>query len=66
VFKNIVCDVGLKEEIIFVGRSIFRPCVNFINTLRLIFLQTLFWQLFSSYIYAEKAAEMMFVQNIRT
>jgi len=30
------------------------------------FVQTSFWQLFSSYMYVEKAAEMMFVQKIRT
>jgi len=28
------------------------------------FVRSLFWQLFSSYMYVEKAAEMMFVQKI--
>jgi hypothetical protein len=34
------------------------PVVNFINILRTdFFVPTLFWQLFSSYMYVEKAAE---------
>jgi len=41
--------------------------VNFIYILRTnFFIQTLFRQLFSSYMYLEKAAEMTFVQKICT
>jgi len=32
---------------------------------RTFFVRTLFWQLFSSYIYVVKAAEMMFIRKIR-
>jgi len=45
--------------------AIFHPGVNFINILQnKFFVQTSFWQLFSSYMYVEKAAETTLVWKI--
>jgi hypothetical protein len=49
-------ETELREKIC----SQFHQCYT-----RKFFVQTLFWQLFSSYMYVVKAAKAMFVRNFR-
>ncbi len=47
------------------NNNVTKPVINFTNILHTnFFVQTLFWQLFCSYMYVEKAAETTFVQKI--
>jgi len=61
-------DVGLAYQTSWRRYSLFNATRRQFHQhyMREFFVQTLLWQLFSSYMYVVKAAKTMFVQKIRT